>query len=84
MPADKPAKPRTRPTRRQEEVLALLGEGMTDKEIAAALGFKPRTSRAHVQTLKRKFAVSSRRQLIPISYTYFSSGVMVPKKRMPK
>lgn len=82
MPADrKQAKPRQRLSRRQEEILALLLEGMNMTEMAEALGIEHRTVRAHLATLRRKFAVRESRHLIPAAIRYFAKGPMVPIKK---
>jgi DNA-binding CsgD family transcriptional regulator/tetratricopeptide (TPR) repeat protein len=49
-------------TARQVEVLGLLGEGLTDAEIAARLSLSTRTVGHHVSALLAKLGVSSRRQ----------------------
>ncbi len=41
-------------TRREREVLRLIGEGLTSKEIAARLGISPKTAQVHRDNLKRK------------------------------
>jgi DNA-binding CsgD family transcriptional regulator len=48
---------------RQKQVLALLADGFTDKEIGVSLGISPRTARAHVEALKLKLGVPQRRQI---------------------
>jgi DNA-binding NarL/FixJ family response regulator len=45
---------------REGEVLRLLAEGMTDREIAAALAISPRTVESHVSSLLRKLEVRNR------------------------
>ncbi len=57
-------------TARQREALALVGEGLSTREIAARLGVTPRAGKAHVDTLRRKFGVDHKRQLIPIALEY--------------
>ena len=51
-------------TLRQLEVLKLLGEGRSNKEISAALAIADRTVRAHLTELFRALGVSSRTQAI--------------------
>lgn len=59
---------RTRPpspfnlTRREQEVLALLAEHLTDAEIAQRLYLSPRTASNHVANILGKLGVSSRRE----------------------
>ena len=45
---------------REQEVLRLLAEGMTDREIAAALSISPRTVESHVSSVLRKLGVRNR------------------------
>lgn len=47
---------------REEEVLALLAEGLTDREIAERLGISPRTVETHVGSLLNKLGVRNRAQ----------------------
>ncbi|MFF5288272.1 helix-turn-helix domain-containing protein [Paractinoplanes globisporus] len=47
-------------TAREREVLGLLAEGMSNKQIAAALGISVRTVTVHVSNLLRKTGASSR------------------------
>jgi DNA-binding CsgD family transcriptional regulator/tetratricopeptide (TPR) repeat protein len=50
-------------TAREADVLALVADGMTNKEIAQRLGVSPRTVEKHVEALLRKTGVRSRTQL---------------------
>ena len=45
---------------RESEVLRLLAEGLTDREIASALAISPRTVESHVSSLLRKLGVRNR------------------------
>ncbi len=47
-------------TAREEEVLHLVGEGLTDREIAGRLGVSRRTAEAHVGHILRKLGVKNR------------------------
>jgi DNA-binding CsgD family transcriptional regulator len=51
-------------TRREEEVLSLLLQSLTDREIAEALHVSPRTVSWHVQNILAKLGASSRRDAI--------------------
>jgi DNA-binding NarL/FixJ family response regulator len=46
-------------TRREREVLSLIGEGTTSKEIAARLGISPKTAQVHRDNLKQKLKAKS-------------------------
>jgi excisionase family DNA binding protein len=50
-------------TRREQEVLELLVEGRTDREIAEVLYMGPRTASWHVQAILDKLGVSTRREV---------------------
>lgn len=50
-------------TSREMDVLRLVGERLSNKEIAARLYVSARTVEDHVATLKRKLSVGSRREL---------------------
>lgn len=51
-------------TRREHEILALLAERWSDKEIAARLVIAPNTVRKHTSTIFGKLGVSSRREAV--------------------
>jgi LuxR family maltose regulon positive regulatory protein len=51
-------------TRREREVLNLLGEHLTDREIADTLVISPLTVRTHIENLSSKFAVHGRRAIV--------------------
>jgi class 3 adenylate cyclase/DNA-binding CsgD family transcriptional regulator len=52
------------PTRREDAVLALLREDLTNIEIAARLNISERTVESHVSSLQRKLGAGDRRQLV--------------------
>jgi DNA-binding CsgD family transcriptional regulator len=56
------APPLDRLTAREREVLALIGQGRANREIAAALYISERTARTHVSNILRKLDLSSRTQ----------------------
>ncbi|WP_432000535.1 ATP-binding protein [Streptomyces sioyaensis] len=49
-------------TRREQQVLGLLAEGLTDKQIAGRLVISPRTAEGHVQRILAKLGCTSRTQ----------------------
>jgi DNA-binding NarL/FixJ family response regulator len=46
-------------TPREREVLSLIGEGATSKDIAARLGISPKTAQVHRDNLKQKLKAKS-------------------------
>ncbi|HZC46179.1 MAG TPA: response regulator transcription factor [Candidatus Acidoferrum sp.] len=61
MRTDSPAKASRAPspTRREREVLKLIGEGATTKEVAQRLGISVKTAQAHRNNLKQKLELRS-------------------------
>ncbi len=57
-------------THRQKDILQMLAAGRSNKEIAAPLGIKERTVKAHVGQLMRKFGVRNRIELSVHSITH--------------
>ena len=53
-------------TPRERQVLALVGEGLANKEIAGRLNVSPRTVEKHVESLLRKAGARSRAHLVAI------------------
>jgi DNA-binding CsgD family transcriptional regulator len=51
-------------TPRETEVLALLAEGMANKEIAARLSFSTHTAKFHVESLLRKLDAANRAEAV--------------------
>lgn len=49
---------------REQEVVGLVAEGLSDKEIAGRLGVSPRTVESHVESARRKLGAANRRQLL--------------------
>ena len=54
----------TRLTRREREVLRLIGEGATSKEIAQKLGISPKTAQAHRENLKEKIGARTTAEMV--------------------
>ncbi|WP_051161919.1 response regulator [Nocardia brevicatena] len=55
-------------TDREREVLALVGQGMSNEEIGAALFLSPATARTHVSRAMVKLGARDRAQLVVIAY----------------
>jgi DNA-binding NarL/FixJ family response regulator len=62
-------------TPREREVLALVGRGASNAEIAQALVLSPLTAKTHVARLFSKLGARDRAQLVVIAY---ESGLVVP------
>jgi DNA-binding NarL/FixJ family response regulator len=55
-------------TRREQEVLELLGEGLKWGEIAQRLVISPRTVATHAENIRRKLGVNSRAEAVAVAY----------------
>ena len=55
-------------TEREREVVALVGEGLTNDEIAARLVVSPATAKTHVSRAMIKLAARDRAQLVVLAY----------------
>ncbi|MGH3041627.1 MAG: response regulator transcription factor [Gaiellaceae bacterium] len=55
-------------TAREREVLALLGEGASQTDIAARLVISPKTVAAHIDHILHKLGVHSRAQAVALAY----------------
>jgi two-component system, NarL family, response regulator len=62
-----PAKPIESLTRREQEILNLIANQKTDREIAEILYITPGTVRVHVHTILHKLGASDRKQAVAIS-----------------
>jgi DNA-binding NarL/FixJ family response regulator len=51
-------------TARETEILNALGDGMSNKEVARALGISAHTVKFHLETIFRKLAVTSRAEAV--------------------
>jgi DNA-binding NarL/FixJ family response regulator len=51
-------------TAREQEVLALVADGLANREIAEQLGISARTAQKHLENLFKKFAVHDRTELV--------------------
>ena len=54
-------------TQREREVLALVGQGLSDPEIAARLVLSPATARTHVSRTMVKLRARDRAQLVVVA-----------------
>jgi DNA-binding NarL/FixJ family response regulator len=63
-----PAPTSSRLTRREHEVLVLLGEGLRGSEIAERLVISPKTVATHTENIRRKLGVGTRAEAITVAY----------------
>lgn len=62
-------------TDREREVLALVGQGLTNEEIGGALYLSPLTAKTHVSRIMSKLLARDRVQLVVIAY---ETGLVTP------
>ena len=62
-------------TEREREIVALVGEGLSNEEIAARLVLSPATAKTHVSRSMVKLGVRDRAQLVVLAY---ESGLVRP------
>jgi DNA-binding NarL/FixJ family response regulator len=62
-------------TQREREVLALVGQGLSNDEIAAKLTLSPATARTHVSRAMVKLRARDRAQLVVVAY---QTGLVSP------
>lgn len=62
-------------TEREREVLVLVGEGLTNEEIAERLVLSPATAKTHVSRTMVKLRARDRAQLVVIGY---ETGLVTP------
>lgn len=67
-------------TDREREVLALVGEGLTNQEIAARLHLSPLTAKTHVSRIMFKLGARDRVQLVVVAY---ETGLVQPGWQQP-
>lgn len=73
--AEAPRSPLAQLTEREREVLALIAEGLSSKEIAARLGHSPKTAETHRASVMRKLGVHKTSSLVRIA---IREGLVVP------
>ena len=66
-------------TDREREVLAGVGRGMSNDEIAAAIHISPATARTYVSRMLTKLGARDRAQLVVIAY---ESGIVTPGRHL--
>jgi DNA-binding NarL/FixJ family response regulator len=65
-------------TPREREVLTLVGQGLSNTEIAERLVLSPLTAKTHVARLFMKLGARDRAQLVVLAY---ETGLVVPGRR---
>jgi len=69
-----PFKQAVKMTRREQEIIALIGQGMSNKEIAQNLNLATYTVKSHVHNILEKLALHSRLQVAAYSHSHKDSG----------
>lgn len=77
--ANQPSQPsETRLTEREEELVALIGDGLSNKEIAQRLHISTHTVKSHVHNILEKLALQTRLQISNYAHT---AGIFKDKSR---
>ncbi|MFU0243686.1 response regulator transcription factor, partial [Streptomyces scabiei] len=66
---------------RERQVLTLVARGLTNTEIAGALGLSPLTAKTHVSRIMGKLEARDRAQLVIVAY---ESGLVTPGADQPQ
>ena len=66
---------RSKLTPREDEVLGLLADGLTQQEIASELAISPKTVGSHIEKVLRKLGVHSRAQAVALVFRENGVGV---------
>jgi DNA-binding NarL/FixJ family response regulator len=64
-------------TAREREVLVLVGQGLSNQEIATELSISPATAKTHVSRILMKVGDRDRAQLVVTAY---ETGLITPKR----
>ncbi|RAI27067.1 hypothetical protein CH340_24680 [Rhodoplanes serenus] len=64
--------------RRQRQVLALLGEGMSNAQIADTLGISMNTAKLHVSAVLRRLGLDNRMQAVALGARLHGERALVP------
>jgi predicted ATPase/DNA-binding CsgD family transcriptional regulator len=70
-------------TRRQQQVAALVAEGLTDREIAARLVVSPRTAEYHVEQILTRLGFRSRAEIAAWAATQHATRASAPDSGKP-
>jgi len=70
-------------TPREREVLVLIAQGNSDKEVAISLCISTETAKSHVKSIYKKLQVSTRRAAVALYFKY-DSGKTVPSSKSYK
>ena len=68
-----PLKKAAKMTKREQEIIALIAQGMSNKEIALSLNLATHTVKSHVHNILEKLALHSRLQVAAYSHTQIDS-----------
>ena len=69
-----PLKEAVKMTKREKEIIALIGQGMSNKEIAQNLNLSTYTIKSHVHNILEKLALHSRLQVAAYSHSHKDPG----------
>ncbi len=73
-----PIKDAVKMTRREQEIVALIAQGMSNKDIARSLNLATHTVKSHVHNILEKLALHSRLQVAAYSHTQIDSNKNIP------
>jgi DNA-binding NarL/FixJ family response regulator len=75
-----------RMTKRERQVIELIADGMTNKEIAIRLHLSPSTVKSHIHNILEKLALRSRVQIAKYAHTSgeYRTSALLPPNGMPE